>query len=154
MVKAMRYPEAKQGRAGEGKKNSSETEPFSKNRLSNARTVLHHSRTLAELVVKGITPLDRALGNLSSYRSDLVRAGCFTEAECKGSFRDLPGHHAAARSLSSSRAYAGVFQSGDGCVAGSPCTPFHGDALIQISAQRFRSLASEEFTPGVSWRLQ
>jgi hypothetical protein len=59
MVKAMRYPDAKQGRPEKGKRSVSE--PFSRGRLSEARTVLHHSRSLAESVVKGITALDVAL---------------------------------------------------------------------------------------------
>jgi ParB-like nuclease domain len=60
MVTAFRYPEALNvGRAGN--KNGKATLPFSKMRLSQARAVLHHSRSLAEAVLKGIKPLDAAL---------------------------------------------------------------------------------------------
>jgi hypothetical protein len=64
MAKAMRYPEVKVG--GKRIKGSgSETERgFSNVRLSNARSVLRHSRSLAEAVVKGITPLDAALAKM------------------------------------------------------------------------------------------
>ena len=64
MALAMMYPEAESG--GRGKKsaarNLAETANFSYRRLNEARLVLHHSRSLAEAVVKGVTPLDDALG--------------------------------------------------------------------------------------------
>jgi hypothetical protein len=57
MAMAMRYPEPNR----RGKKRSVVSQDFSETRLSQARSVLHHSRSLAESVLKGITPLDAAL---------------------------------------------------------------------------------------------
>jgi hypothetical protein len=64
MVKAMRYPEVKHG--GKRVKGSSlvSKDDFHGSRVSQARSVLHHSRALAESVVKGITPLDAALAKV------------------------------------------------------------------------------------------
>jgi hypothetical protein len=64
MVKAMRYPDAQHG--GKRKKGSSlvSKDDFHASRISQARAVLHHSRSLAESVVKGITPLDAALARV------------------------------------------------------------------------------------------
>lgn len=61
MAKALRFPDpAKRGRGNK----SPETGAFPHQRLSEARAVLHHSRTLAESVAKGITPLDAALATV------------------------------------------------------------------------------------------
>jgi hypothetical protein len=63
MALAMIYPESENG--GRGKKSAAknmlETSKFSRQRLDQARFVLHHSRTLAESVIRGTTPLDTAL---------------------------------------------------------------------------------------------
>jgi hypothetical protein len=63
MVVAMLYPEPEKG--GRGKKsearNRPETGQFSKQRLSDARTILRHSRKVAESVMKGYITLDKAL---------------------------------------------------------------------------------------------
>jgi hypothetical protein len=67
MAMAMMYPDALNvGRAGS--KNGSATEPFSKSRLSYARAVLHHSRSLAESVLNGVTPLDAALAEVKGWQ--------------------------------------------------------------------------------------
>ena len=55
MALAMIYPEAY--------KKGLQSKSFSTARLSQARSVLHHSRSLAESVLKGITPLDQALAS-------------------------------------------------------------------------------------------
>jgi hypothetical protein len=62
MVKAMRYPEGEKG--GRGNKRVVETTTVSLDRVARARAVLRHSRTLAESVLKGITPLDTALATV------------------------------------------------------------------------------------------
>jgi hypothetical protein len=64
MATAMRYPDAEKG--GKRVKGSSPvTGPeFSKQRLSEARAVLRHSRSQAESVVKGLTTLDTALATM------------------------------------------------------------------------------------------
>lgn len=59
MVKAIRYPEP---RKGDVKKLNNED--VTRARLSQARAVLHHSRILAESVIKGIKPLDAALATM------------------------------------------------------------------------------------------
>jgi hypothetical protein len=63
MALAMMYPEPEKG--GRGKKsaalNSTVSVGFSATRLNLARGILHHSRSLAESVLKGITPLDQAV---------------------------------------------------------------------------------------------
>jgi len=61
MVLAMVYPEAERG--GARKRGSSKLSllEFSKMRLSQARSVLRHSRELDEHMLKGITLLDEAL---------------------------------------------------------------------------------------------
>jgi ParB/Sulfiredoxin domain len=62
MAMAMMYPEpAKHQR---GAKKPSELEGIHEGRLSQARAVLRHSRSLAESVLKGITPLDAALAKV------------------------------------------------------------------------------------------
>jgi hypothetical protein len=61
MVKAMRYPDAERGRKRTKGSSSASEHGFSRVRRSDARAVLRHSRSLAESVVKGITPLDAAL---------------------------------------------------------------------------------------------
>jgi hypothetical protein len=70
---AMLFPEVEKG--GRGKKsaalNSADTAGFSSRRLEQAREVLHHSRSLAEAVVKGITPLDTATAAAQGVRSEL-----------------------------------------------------------------------------------
>jgi hypothetical protein len=62
MAVALVYPEPEKG--GRGKRSEAINGPvsgqFSKQRLNEARTVLHHSRSPAESVLKGITPLDAA----------------------------------------------------------------------------------------------
>jgi hypothetical protein len=59
MILAMLYPEPEKG--GRGKKtNVVVSTKFSRSRLDQARLVLRHSRTLAESVVKGTTPLESA----------------------------------------------------------------------------------------------
>jgi hypothetical protein len=62
MLQAMIYPESEKG--GRGKKRT-ETGQFSKQRLSVARSVLHHSRPLAESVIKGSVSIDEALEHKS-----------------------------------------------------------------------------------------
>lgn len=57
MALAMMYPEPTPGKK---RKTSSVSEEVTTTRLSNARTVLHHSRSLAEAVLKGYPPLDAA----------------------------------------------------------------------------------------------
>ena len=60
MALAFIYPEpAERGRGHKIK--SSETVDFSRTRVKQARTVLHHNRALAESVLVGVTPLDTAL---------------------------------------------------------------------------------------------
>jgi hypothetical protein len=63
MVTAFRYPES--GKQGRGKNAEARkavvSNGFSLDRLKQARSVLRHSRSLAESVLKGITPLDAAL---------------------------------------------------------------------------------------------
>lgn len=72
MVVAMLYPEREKG--GRGKKskagNCPETGQFSKQRLSDARTVIKHSRELAESVLKGNRSLDQALKLITSPGPD------------------------------------------------------------------------------------
>jgi hypothetical protein len=57
IVLAMMYPESENG--GRGKKSAAKnllvSSGFSRQRLDQARTILHHSRPLAESVLKGIT---------------------------------------------------------------------------------------------------
>jgi hypothetical protein len=48
---------------------------------------------------------------------------------------------------------AAVFQSEAGFVAGSPCTPFHGEAPMFNIGLAFSEFRSEEFTRSVSWRM-
>lgn len=66
MALAMMYPEPEKG--GRGKKSAAENllkiSKFKRDRLDRARSVLHHSRSLAESVLKGITPLDMALATV------------------------------------------------------------------------------------------
>src|SRR5271165_5276572 len=50
---AMLYPEADKGRPTKGREKCSETEHFSKARLSQARSVLRHSQALAKDVLAG-----------------------------------------------------------------------------------------------------
>jgi hypothetical protein len=68
MVLAMIYPEPERGGRGNksalGKGSDSEPFLFSKARLSDARSVLRHSRVLAESVVKGAVSLDDALAQV------------------------------------------------------------------------------------------
>ena len=60
---AMIYPEAdKRGRGNKGK--AEETSDFSQKRLSQARSILRHSRALAEDVLAKRTSLDAALGKM------------------------------------------------------------------------------------------
>jgi hypothetical protein len=61
MAMAMIYPEPEKGGRGKKKKVEQSSTLFSEKRLQQARTVLHHSRSLAESVIKGIMPLNDAL---------------------------------------------------------------------------------------------
>jgi len=63
MAAAFLFPEGIKG-----KKRSSETEHFSRVRLSQARSVLRHSRELAASVLSGVTPLDTALKTVEEER--------------------------------------------------------------------------------------
>jgi hypothetical protein len=62
MALAMIYPEPHS-------KKSKESLPFSKMRLSQARSVLRHSRDLAESVLKGSVSLDEALDKVARLRT-------------------------------------------------------------------------------------
>lgn len=65
---AMIYPEREKGGRGRKAQNSSETEGFSAARLSQARTVLRHSRALAEQVMAKHLSLDAALDVVAEER--------------------------------------------------------------------------------------
>ncbi len=66
MAMAMIYPEP--GKGGRGKKseagNSAGTAGFSARRVQDARTILRHSRALAEAVLKGAKPFDVAVAEV------------------------------------------------------------------------------------------
>jgi len=66
----MMYPEAESG--GRGKKsavkNMLEISKFKRDRIDRARIVVHYSRSLAESVLKGITPLDAAHATVKCER--------------------------------------------------------------------------------------
>ena len=70
MLTAILFPEPEKG--GRGKKsaavNSTETGGFSPQRVSAARSVLRHSRDLADSVVKGSISLDAALAQVEELR--------------------------------------------------------------------------------------
>jgi hypothetical protein len=70
MALAMIYPDAEKG--GRGKKsearNLEETSKFTYRRLNQARSVLRHSRDLAESVLKGSIPLDEALATVEELK--------------------------------------------------------------------------------------
>lgn len=70
MALAMIYPEPeKRGRGNKSEaRKGLETEPFSKARLSQARSVLHYSRALAESVIKGAVSLDAALAQVEAAK--------------------------------------------------------------------------------------
>jgi hypothetical protein len=61
---AMMYPEPEKGGRGKKKTVDETSALFSAKRLQLARAVLNHSRSLADSVLKGITPLDAALATM------------------------------------------------------------------------------------------
>jgi hypothetical protein len=61
MATAMVYPEPEKGGRGKQKTVEDSSTLFSAKRLQQARSILHHSRSQADSVLKGITPLDAAL---------------------------------------------------------------------------------------------
>jgi ParB/Sulfiredoxin domain len=63
MAMAMIYPEGQKG-----KKVVENLNNFSRARLSQARTVLHHSRALAESVLKGTATLDETLATIKAVQ--------------------------------------------------------------------------------------
>jgi hypothetical protein len=66
MALAMIYPEPEKGGRGRKKERVEETTTFSEKRLQQARAVLRHSRALADEVLKGATPFDKALEQIKS----------------------------------------------------------------------------------------
>lgn len=74
---AMIYPEPGKGGRGNKAKKSLETEGFSAARLSQARSVLRHSRGLAEDVLAKRTSLDKAIATVEEER----RAGQSIDAK-------------------------------------------------------------------------
>jgi hypothetical protein len=69
MALAMIYPEPEKGGRGKKKERVEETSTlFSAKRLSQARAVLLHSRSLAESVVKGSISLDDALKQVEELK--------------------------------------------------------------------------------------
>jgi ParB-like nuclease domain len=74
MALAMIYPEPEKG--GRGKKsealNSAVSAGFSTRRLNAARSVLHHSRELAESVIKGSVSLDAALEKVAELQQQAI----------------------------------------------------------------------------------
>lgn len=61
MALAMIYPEPEKGGRGKRSQNRESLSRTMENRLSQCRSVLRHSRDLAETVLSGVTPLDEAL---------------------------------------------------------------------------------------------
>lgn len=84
MAHAMIYPEAEKG--GRGNKTVRNPNSFSKVRLSEARTVLHHSRKLADAVLQGVTPLDQALEQVQVEEGRIISA----DAQLKRLQADAP----------------------------------------------------------------
>jgi hypothetical protein len=85
MTLAMIYPEPEKGGARErGSISETKTElmraKISDARLSQARTVLRHSRELAQAVVAGITPLDLALAEVQAVNRIGTSPGSFANA--------------------------------------------------------------------------
>jgi hypothetical protein len=69
MALAMIYPNPEKGGRGKKKERVEETSTlFSAKRLSQARAVLLHSRSLAESVVKGSVSLDEALAKVEELK--------------------------------------------------------------------------------------
>jgi hypothetical protein len=75
MAHAMIYPEPEKGGRGKKSKNSTETLGFSAMRLSQARTVLSHSRDVAMEILAGTKFLDKeyATARKRTVQSDAVR---------------------------------------------------------------------------------
>jgi hypothetical protein len=78
---ALMYPDPEKG--GRGKNQEARkavvSTGFSPERLKQARAVLHHPRSLAESVVKGIMPLDAALALARFGRTiSILRDGSLT----------------------------------------------------------------------------
>jgi ParB-like nuclease family protein len=75
MAHAMIYPEPEKGGRGKKNKNSTETLGFSAMRLSQARTVLSHSRDVAMEILAGTKFLDKeyAAAKKCTVQSDAVR---------------------------------------------------------------------------------
>jgi hypothetical protein len=84
----MIYPEPEKG--GRGKKskalNSAVSAGFSSRRVNEARSVLHHSRDLADSVIKGSISLDEALAKVE----ELKQQANSTEAKQKRLQKDAP----------------------------------------------------------------
>jgi ParB-like nuclease domain len=75
MAQAMIYPEPEKGGRGKKSKNSTETLGFSAMRLSQARTVLSHSRDVAMEILAGTKLLDKeyATAKKRTVQSDAIR---------------------------------------------------------------------------------
>jgi hypothetical protein len=70
----MMYPEPEKGGRGknEAAKKTVVSTGLSVERLKQARSILHHSRSLAEAVLKGITPLAQAVMSATTSLNDAV----------------------------------------------------------------------------------